>query len=76
MSWATPSNGCVLITGDAVTPYVGYWPLSPTTFNSTDTTQTITGLTNGTTYRFRIQAINSIGTGGYSKVTKPVTPTA
>jgi hypothetical protein len=33
-------------------------------------------LTNGTTYRFRVQAINAGGTGGYSKVTNPVTPNA
>lgn len=76
MSWATPSNGCVLITGYVVTPYVGYAPMPPRTFGTTDTTQNITGLTNGVTYRFRIQAINAIGTGGYSKVTNPVTPTA
>jgi len=31
---------------------------------------------NGTTYRFRVQAMNAIGTSGYSTVTNPVTPTA
>jgi hypothetical protein len=34
----------------------------------------VTGLTNGTTYRFRVRAINAVGTGGYSKATNPVTP--
>ena len=76
VSWTAPaSDGCSPITGYVVTPYVGYFPLSPTTFNSTATTQTVTGLSNGTTYRFRVRAINAIGTGGYSKVTNPVTPT-
>ena len=36
--------------------------------------QTVTGLTNGTTYRFRVQAINTVGTGAFSKVSKPATP--
>jgi hypothetical protein len=77
VSWTAPaSDGCSPITGYVVTPYVGYFPLPPTTFNSTATTQTITGLTNGTTYRFRVQAINAVGASGYSKVTNPVTPTA
>jgi hypothetical protein len=33
-------------------------------------------LDNGTQYRFRVQAINAIGTGGYSTASNPVTPTA
>jgi hypothetical protein len=77
VSWTAPASpACSPITGYVVTPYIGYAPLPPTTFNSTDTIQTITGLTNGTTYRFRVQAINAAGTSAYSKVTNPVTPTA
>ena len=77
VSWTAPaSNGGSPITGYVVTPYVSYWPLAPQTFNNPDTTQTITALADGVTYRFRIQAINALGTGGYSKVTSPVTPTA
>ena len=76
VSWTPPaSNGGAAITGYVVTPYVGYYPLAPRTFSSTATTQPITGLTNGTQYRFRVQATNAIGTGGYSTVTAPVTPT-
>lgn len=44
------------------------------TFRSTATTQSITGLTNGVTYRFWVQAINASGTSAYSKVTNPITP--
>jgi hypothetical protein len=76
VSWNPPSNGCSPLTGYVITPYFGYWALPSTTFNSTETTQTVTGLTNGTQYRFRIRAINAIGTGAYSKVTNPVIPTA
>jgi predicted phage tail protein len=76
VSWIAPaSDGGSTITGYVVTPYVGYSPRPPTTFLSTATTQTVTGLINGTTYRFRVQAMNAIGTGGYSTVTNPVIPT-
>jgi hypothetical protein len=79
-SWTAPAwDGTSPITGYIVTPYVGYWALPPVTYDSTATTQTITGLTNGTTYRFKVAAINALGAGPTSKVTKPVTvgtPTA
>jgi hypothetical protein len=75
VSWTAPfTDGGSPLTGYIVTPYIGYFPLVPTTFNSTDTTQVVTGLTNGTSYRFRVQATNALGTSGYSKVTNAVTP--
>jgi hypothetical protein len=75
VSWTTPSfDGGSPITGYVVTPYVGYIEWPSTTFNSSATTQTVTGLTNGKTYRFRVRAINAIGTSAYSKVTNPLTP--
>jgi predicted phage tail protein len=77
VSWTAPtSDGGSPITAYEVTPYIGFAAQTPTTFNSTATTQTITMLTNGTTYRFRVRAINAVGFSGYSKVTNPVTPTA
>jgi hypothetical protein len=57
-----------------VTPYVGYIEHPSTTFSSTATTQTVTGLINGKTYRFRVRAINAIGTGAYSTASNPATP--
>lgn len=76
MSWTAPAaDGGSPIVGYVVTPYVGYLPLAPVTFASTATTQVATGLTNGTTYRFRVQAINSVGIGAHSTVSNPVTPT-
>jgi alpha-tubulin suppressor-like RCC1 family protein len=44
-------------------------------FNSPDTTQTITGLTDGTTYTFRVRAIDAMGNdSAWSASSNPVTP--
>jgi subtilisin-like proprotein convertase family protein len=76
VSWTAPaSDGGSAITGYVVNPYIGYFPLAPQVFSSTATTQVVTGLTNGTEYRFRVQAVNAVGTSGYSTVTNPVIPT-
>ena len=59
VSWTAPApNGGPDVTGYVVTPYISGAAQPPTTFNTTATTQTVTGLTNGTTYTFRVQAIN------------------
>jgi len=76
VSWTAPTvDGGSSVTGYIVTPYVGYIEWPSTTFNSTATTQTITGLTNGKTYRFRVKAINAVDNSTYSKVSNPITPT-
>lgn len=77
VSWTAPnSDGGSTITGYAVTPYQGLSAETPRTFATTDTTQTIVGLTAGSAYRFRVQAINGIGTGPYSQTSAEVTPAA
>jgi hypothetical protein len=77
VSWTAPSSdGGSAITGYIVTAYVGYSPVKTRIFQSTSTTQTVTGLTNATQYRFRVRAYNAIGPGPFSTVTNPVTPTA
>ena len=74
LSWTAPgSNGGSAITGYVVTPSISGVPQSPVTFNSTATTQTITGLTNGTTYTFTVSAKNAIGTGAPSADSNTVT---
>jgi titin len=76
VSWTAPaSNG-----GAAITDYViqfsansGSWA----TFadgTSTSSSATVTGLTNGTNYTFRVAAVNSAGTGTYSTASSSVTP--
>jgi hypothetical protein len=81
VSWTAPaSNGGTPILGYRLTAYVGYYPVkSQMLFGATSTSQIMSGLTNGVEYRFRVQAVNEIGDGAFSKVTKPITagtPTA
>ncbi|HTK16866.1 MAG TPA: fibronectin type III domain-containing protein [Acidimicrobiia bacterium] len=74
VSWTAPaSNGGFAITAYVVTPYVGSTAQPKRVFNSTATTQVITGLTNGTTYTFKVAARTANGTGLRSVATTPVT---
>ena len=68
LGWTAPSNNG----GSAITDYTVQYKLngagSWTTFShsaSTATTQTITGLTNGTAYLFQVAAVNANGTGAF-----------
>lgn len=75
VSWTAPaSDGGSPITGYRVTAYVGFAPVSVAVFSSTGTTQTVTGLTNGTGYRFRVEALNALGAGPFSTASNLVTP--
>ena len=75
VTWTPPSsNGGLPITGYVVTPYAGTTPGTAQTFQSTATTQTVTGLTNGTGYGFRVAAVNSAGTGPESAPSLTVVP--
>jgi titin len=78
LTWAAPANDG----GSAITDYVvQYSSNSGSTWNtfsdgtSTALNATVTGLTNGTSYQFRVAAVNAIGTGSYSSTTT-ATPTA
>ena len=57
-----------------MTPYIGGVAQTAQIFVSTATTETVTGLTNGTAYTFRVAAINAIGTGSNSSSSNSVTP--
>ena len=81
--WTAPAtSGTSAVGAYVVTPYIGFAAQAPQTFNSTATTQVVTGLTNGTTYRFRVSAASMDGTGPMSGVSNkvvagaPAAPTA
>jgi Fibronectin type III domain len=80
LTWTTP----VVDGGSAITDYIVQYAVSPpgtswTTFSeatSTATAATVTGLTNGTGYVFRVAAVNANGTGPYSTASATYTPVA
>ena len=64
VSWTAPDDdGDSPITGYTITPYIGATAQDPVDVAGATTTKTITGLTNGTAYTFRVKATNAIGTG-------------
>ncbi len=77
VNWTAPaSNGGAAITGYVVTPYINGVAQAPQTFSGTATTQTVTGLTPGTSYTFKVAAINAAGTGPASAMSAAVTVNA
>jgi hypothetical protein len=77
VSWQAPLGIPFPITAYEVTPWIGQVPQNPIRFNSTATTQTVTGLTNGATYTFTVVAINTLGSDSASSdSSNPVTPSA
>ena len=75
LSWTAPaSDGGSAITGYVVTPSIGGVAQIPVAFSSTATTQTVTGLTNGTAYTFTVAALNAAGTGPDSAPSAAIIP--
>ena len=73
VSWSAPSSGGT-VTSYRITPYVGSQAQTPKTVGGSVTSTTMTGLTTGTTYTFRVEALNPNGSGGLSAPSGPVTP--
>ena len=77
LSWVAPSSvGDSAISGYRIeysSNGGGSWLTLNSNTWSTSTSQTVTGLTNGTSYSFRVAAVNSSSTGSYS-ATASATP--
>ena len=77
VTWTLPSSdGDSPITGQTVTPYIGAAAQTPVPVGASATSATVTGLTNGTAYTFRVTATNAVGTGPASTASTAVTPRA
>ena len=74
LTWSAPaSNGGRAISGYVITPYVGGVP-QPSRAVGPGASATVTGLTNGLLYTFRVSAVNAIGAGPPSTASNGVTP--
>lgn len=79
VTWVAPANNGSAITGyslDYSSNSGSTWTNWSTTLASSATSETVTGLINGTAYVFRVSATNSIGTGSNSASSTAVTPAA
>ena len=77
LSWTPPASaGTSPISGYLVTPSIGGAAQPALQTNSSQTTYTVTGLTDGTAYTFTVAAENASGTGPASSSSAAVTPVA
>ena len=75
VSWQSPLAAPIPISAYVVTPWIGPVAQTPIRFNSTATTQTVTGLVNGITYTFTVVAVNALGNeSASSAASNPITP--
>jgi len=77
VSWTAPTVLAQTPITDYTVQYSSNSGSSWTTFSrsaSTATSATVTGLTNGTAYVFRVSAANGVGSGAYSTASGAVTP--
>jgi hypothetical protein len=75
VSWnAPPNDGGSAITGYRVTPYIGASPQTAVNVGASASSANVTGLTNDTSYTFRVQAINASGTSAESAASNAIVP--
>jgi hypothetical protein len=74
VSWNAPAfDGGSAITSYTVTPVGPNGALAPSSVPAGVTSTVISGLTNGVSYRFRVRAVNALGSSGLA-TSAPVTP--
>lgn len=77
LAWSAPASSGDLPVNDYVVEYSRDAGSTWTTFadgTSAATRATVTGLVNGTSYVFRVAAVSTAGTGGYSAVSPAIVP--
>lgn len=75
VTWTAPSSPAVPITSYTVTPYLGAAAQTPVTVtgNPAAASATVTGLTDGSVYTFKVTATNAAGTSPASAASPGVT---
>jgi large repetitive protein len=79
LRWTASGGSGSQIIGYVVMPYLGSYALTPRVITSARTTDVVSGLVNGLTYRFRIAVVTQSAMGPLSVLTNAVTigvPTA
>ena len=76
LTWATGAAGSLPITGWRVDKSINGtdWTVATADTSSATAATTVSGLVNGTSYRFRVAAISGVGTGAVSPASSSVTP--
>jgi Bacterial Ig-like domain/Fibronectin type III domain len=76
VNWTAPANGGSAITGYTLRVFTGTTQVGADRVLGNVTTTTVTGLTNGTAYTFKVAATNAVGTSAFSANSAAVTPVA
>ncbi|MFE9917129.1 fibronectin type III domain-containing protein [Micromonospora sp. NPDC005553] len=74
VSWTAPDNNGSPITSYLITPIRDGVTQPTVTFDASTTSRTLTGLTAGSSYAFRVAAVNAFGTGAASPPSAAVVP--